>query len=121
LGDGWLGASCTAAEAETARITIEAAAADAGRRIDPEHFGMSIGYADQPLDDRQLAAIAARTGHRDVDPRDLVPVGTAGLRRLLQAYIGVGISKFVVRRIGQVESWDTELAGLAAAVGDLQT
>jgi hypothetical protein len=82
---------------------------------------MSIGYTDRPLDDRQLAALSARTGARDVDPRDLVPVGMTALRQSVQSFVGAGISKFVVRRIGRVESWDTELADLAAAVGDLQT
>lgn len=121
LGDGWLGASCTPAEAQTARATIEKAAADAGRQIDPEHFGMSIGYADRPLDDRQLAALAARIGNRDVDPRDLVPVGLDGLRQSFRAYIDIGISKFVLHRIGSIESWPTELTSLAGAVADLQT
>jgi probable F420-dependent oxidoreductase len=121
LADGWLGATCTPAEAGAAREVIEQAAERAGRRVDPEHFGMSIGYADHPLDDRQLSALAARVRGRDVDARDLVPVGPQALRRSVQTFIDEGISKFVLRQIGAVASWPDELAALSAAVLDLQT
>jgi probable F420-dependent oxidoreductase len=121
FGDGWLGAFCTVEEAVRAREAINAAAAEAGREVDPEHFGMSLGYAHTPPDDAALAALAARTRGRDVDPRELIPVGTAELRRLLEAFIERGFSKFVLRPRGGSASWDEELAGLADAVGDLQT
>jgi hypothetical protein len=121
LADGWLGATCTPAEAAIARSAIERSAADAGRRIDPEHFGMSIGYTDRALDDRQVAALAVRLGDRAVDPRDLVPVGSDGLRTALERFIEVGISKFVVRRIGAIDNWDAGLSELADAVGGMQT
>jgi probable F420-dependent oxidoreductase len=121
LADGWLGASCTPDEADVARQQINQAAERAGRQIDPEHFGMSIGYAETALDDRQLEGLAARLGNRDVDPRDIVPVGMAALRASMQAYSDVGISKFVLRRIGATTSGDHDLAALADAVGDLQT
>jgi probable F420-dependent oxidoreductase len=121
IADGWLGASCTPAEAAAARHQIEQAAAGAGRVVDPEHFGMSVGYGHRPLDDRQLASLAARLRGRDVDPRALVPTGFDALREQLQAFIAVGISKFVVRPMSPVGGWREELAALAAAVGDLQT
>lgn len=121
LADGWLGASCTPAEAGAARERIEAAAAAAGRAVDPEHFGMSIGYADTALDDRQLTALAARLGDRAVDPRDLVPVGPDALRRTIEAHVAHGISKFVLRRIGSPSLAEDDLARLAEAVAGLQT
>jgi probable F420-dependent oxidoreductase len=121
IGDGWLGASCTPREARLARQAIDDAAREAGRTVDPEHFGMSIGYAREPLDDRQLAALAARVRRRGVDPRALVPVGYPALRQTLQSFIAAGMSKFVVRPMAVRESWKDELTGLAEAVGDLQT
>ncbi len=121
IADGWLGASCTAEQARLARSMINDAARDAGRGIDPEHFGISIGYTHQPLDSRQLAALAARTRGRDIDPRALVPVGYSALRATLQSFIGVGMSKFVLRPMSIQGSWRDELTGLANAVGDLQT
>lgn len=124
LGDGWLGAACTPVQAAAAKTTIDEAAASADREVDPEHFGLSIGYTHQPLDDRQLAALAAR--NREADPRALVPVGYPALRELLQAHIDVGMSKFVLRppssgQPGDAAAWRDELAGLADAVADLQT
>ncbi|MBV9484722.1 MAG: LLM class flavin-dependent oxidoreductase [Frankiaceae bacterium] len=121
LADGWLGASCTVGEARTAIAAIRSAAAAAGRAIDPEHFGMSIAYTPDPLSDAQRDALAARLGRRGVDPAALVPVGGARLRELIERFVEVGISKFVVRRIGSPTSWRSELEALAVAVGDLQT
>ena len=121
IGDGWLGASCTPEEASRARAAINDAARETGRTVDPEHFGMSIGYAREPLDDRQLAALAARVRRRGIDPRTLVPVGYPALRETLQSFIAAGMSKFVVRPMAVRESWKDELTGLADAVGDLQT
>lgn len=120
--DGWLGAFCTVREAVAARDAINAAADAAGREIDPEHFGMSIGYAATPPDDAELAAIATRTRGRDVDPADVVPVGPDEVRRVLEGFIEQGFSKFVLRPIRpSAAGWDAELGSLAAEVGQLQT
>lgn len=121
VGDGWLGAACTPAEAGAARRTIEQAAADAGREVDPEHFGLSIGYSRDEPTDAQLAALAARVKGRDIDPRSLIPVGIPALRSLLESLIDQGLSKFVVRPSQQPGSWDEELAELAEGVLGLQT
>jgi probable F420-dependent oxidoreductase len=121
IADGWLGAACTPEEASAARTAIEAAADAANRRVDPEHFGMSLGYSHQPLDDRQVAALTSRLGSRTVDPRALVPIGYPAVRTALEDLIAVGISKFVLRPMTIQGSWADELAGLAAAVSDLQT
>jgi probable F420-dependent oxidoreductase len=121
LADGWLGAFCTAEEAARAKRAIDEAAGAAGREVDPEHFGMSIGYAHAEPDGARLAAVAARVRARGVDPREVLPVGTAQLRRRLEAFVERGISKFVLRPVDPRGSWDDELGALAAAVGDLQT
>src|SRR6202012_1299959 len=42
VADGWLGSFLTPAEAGAARETIQAAAADAGREIEEDHFGISL-------------------------------------------------------------------------------
>lgn len=122
FADGWLGAFCTVTEAVGARRAINAAARAAGREIDPEHFGMSIGYAVTALDDAQRAAIATRTRGREVDPADVVPVGPAEVRRVLEGFIERGFSKFVLRPTRpSAAGWHDELGSLAAAVGTLQT
>jgi probable F420-dependent oxidoreductase len=119
LSDGWLPSLCTPAEAVAGRTTINEAADRAGRQIDPEHFGVSIGYSHAPLDDSAAAAIATRSRGNDI--ADLVPVGMAALRSMVEAFVDVGFSKFVVRPMAQPSDWNDELAQIAAAVGDLQT
>jgi probable F420-dependent oxidoreductase len=121
IADGWLGAACTPEQANAARSAINDAAREAGREVDPEHFGISIGYAHRPLDDRHLAALAARTRGRVTDPRVLVPVGYDALRATLQSFIAVGMSKFVLRPMSAEPTWPEEFTALAQAVTDLQT
>jgi probable F420-dependent oxidoreductase len=117
LSDGWLPSLCTPDEAAAGRVVIEAAAARAGRSISGEHFGMSIGYATAPIDAATARTMAARR------PRsvELTPVGLPALRKLIEQFVAVGFSKFVVRPLVAPRSWRAELEALADAVGDLQT
>jgi len=117
LSDGWLPSLCTPEEAVAGRAVIEEVAKRAGRSISSEHFGASIGYATAPIEPRVARALTARS------PRalELTPVGLPALRRLIEGFIAVGFSKFVVRPIVPPTSWRAELAALADAVGDLQT
>ena len=117
LSDGWLPSLCTPEEAAAGRVVIEEAAAKAGRSISSEHFGVSIGYATAPLDPATTAVMTARR------PRsvELTPVGLQALRELIERFIAVGFSKFVVRPVVAPASWRAELEAVSAAVGDLQT
>jgi probable F420-dependent oxidoreductase len=117
LSDGWLPSLCTPEEAAAGRDVIEEAAARAGRRISSEHFGVSIGYAGAPIEPATARIMSARR------PRalELTPVGVPALRKLIEQFIAVGFSKFVVRPVSAPASWRAELEGLATAVGDLQT
>jgi alkanesulfonate monooxygenase SsuD/methylene tetrahydromethanopterin reductase-like flavin-dependent oxidoreductase (luciferase family) len=117
LSDGWLPSLCTPEEAAAGRVVIEDAAARAGRSISSEHFGVSIGYAVAPIDPATARTMAARR------PRslELTPVGLPALRELIERFIAVGFSKFVLRPIAAPVSWRAELEALSAAVGDLQT
>src|SRR5712691_1079377 len=117
LSDGWLPSQCTPEEAAAGRVVIEDAAARAGRSISGEHFGVSIGYASAPIDPATARMMVARR------PRsvELTPVGLPALRKLIERFIAVGFSKFVVRPVTAPASWRAELEALSAAVGDLQT
>src|SRR5262247_1978723 len=117
LSDGWLPSLCTPEEAAAGRAVIEDVAAKAGRSISPEHFGVSLGYARDPIDPQLARAMTARR------PRsvELTPVGLPALRAVIERFIGVGLSKFVVRPVVAPKSWRAELEALSAAVGDLQT
>ena len=119
LGDGWLPSFCTPSDVVAGRAVVEAAAAEAGRSIDPEHWGALLIYARTGLPERLLSLVAAR--RPDVDPADLVPVGVDAVRAHVERFIDVGFSKFVLRPIVAPGSWRAELEALAGAVGDLQT
>ncbi len=119
FADGWLGASVTPAEAGGAVDAIQRAAADAGRAIDPEHFGISFAYAAEPID--PSAVLQAHHRRPDVDVADLLPVGPARLRSLVRRYADAGISKFVVRPVGRDATDRRHLHELAGVVHDLQT
>jgi len=119
LADGWLPSACTPAEVAAARVVIDESAAEAGRAISPEHFGVSVAYAPGPLTPQMARAIGA--SRRGVDPAEVVPVGIDGLRAMLEEFVAVGFSKFVVRPLAPPDSWRAELESLAEGVLDLQT
>jgi probable F420-dependent oxidoreductase len=99
LADGWLGSFLTPDEARRGREQIEAAAAEAGRAIEPDHFGISLAVAEDGLSDELVAA--ARQRRPDVDPADLIASGWPALHRQLDGYIAAGLTKFVVRPAGR--------------------
>jgi probable F420-dependent oxidoreductase len=119
IADGWLGAAVTPDEARAARERIQASAAEAGREIDVEHFGLSIPYARAEPDPALLRGLQAR--RPDTDPLELLPVGPAALRELVLRHIDAGLSKFVLRPGAVLEPWPDEMDWLAGAIVDLQT
>jgi probable F420-dependent oxidoreductase len=122
FADGWLPSLCTPEEAAAGRRAIDAAAYEAGRQIDPEHFGISLSYAaaGDAISPTQVARIARR--RPGLDPARVLPVGWTALRSLLQQYIDVGFSKFVIRPAEASRvAWQDELPRLSEAVLDLQT
>lgn len=98
LADGWLGSFLTPDEARLGRQMIEADAADAGRSIEPDHFGINLAVSDAGLGDALRAAV--RTRRPDVDPAELVADGWPALHRLIDRYVDAGLTKFVVRPVG---------------------
>ena len=119
--DGWLPSLVTPEEAAEGRRVIEAEAARAGRRIDPEHYGVSLSYTDGGGDIPPvlLASIARR--RPGIDPEVLIPKGLDGARRRLEEFIEVGFSKFVVRPGGPPSSWPAALEAMAEALLPLQS
>jgi probable F420-dependent oxidoreductase len=95
LADGWLGSLLTPAEAGAAVGVIQDAAGEAGREVDPDHFGLSLAVALDGIPDPLLASIRRR--RPDTDPATLVAAGWDGARRMIGQYIEAGLSKFVVR------------------------
>jgi probable F420-dependent oxidoreductase len=115
LADGWLGSFLTPDEARAGREAIERAAADAGRQIEPDHFGISLAVADGELPPELVAAVRHR--RPDVDPAELVAAGWDQLHRQLDGYLDAGLTKFVIRQASTgpvdafIDRFVAELAG----------
>ncbi|HLT16651.1 MAG TPA: LLM class flavin-dependent oxidoreductase [Acidimicrobiales bacterium] len=119
LGDGWLPSFCAPEDVTAGIPVVQQAAADAGRTIDPEHFGALVPYCDGEVPEA-YAALAARR-RPGVDPRDLVATDLEHLADLLRRHIEAGASKFVVLPMAEPDDWDAHLAEVAAAVLPLET
>lgn len=121
LGDGWIPSLCTPAEASKGKKVIDEVAAANGRSISPEHFGISVAYVPVGTDynSEAVAALARRAKGRPLD--QLLPIGLDALRALLESFLDVGFSKFIVRPMAAPGAWSRELEALATGVGDLQT
>jgi probable F420-dependent oxidoreductase len=119
LGDGWLPGLLTPTEAAQKRQRIEAAAAEAGRSIDPEHFGVNLTYSRGLLP----AAAVERLRRRrpGLDPTDLVPQSRTALHERVDEWLAVGFSKFILRPAAPPTDWTAELETLAADILDRQT
>jgi alkanesulfonate monooxygenase SsuD/methylene tetrahydromethanopterin reductase-like flavin-dependent oxidoreductase (luciferase family) len=116
LADGWLGSNIFAREAGTIRAQIQERASEVARTIDPEHFGLSIGYARRSSDLERSSPLRSSTAvHINI------PVGAEALRALIAELIDEGLSKFVLRSVAPVLSWPDELDWLATAILDLQS
>jgi probable F420-dependent oxidoreductase len=119
LGDGFLASFSTPGDCAAGRPVIEDAAAEAGRAIDPEHFGAMVTYTHDEVPEALRSRLAAI--RPDADPDDLFNVGLPALRRRLVEYVEVGYSKLVLVSLVEPDDWHVELERVAEAVLDLQT
>jgi probable F420-dependent oxidoreductase len=110
LADGWLGSFLTPAEARLGREQIEAAAAAAGRAVEPDHYGINVAVSDNGLSAGLLDAVRSR--RTDVDPTELVADGWSQLHRMIDRYVAAGLTKFVIRPAGggDIEEFVTRFA-----------
>ena len=118
LADGWLGSLLTPAEARTAVTAINEAAADAGRHVDDDHFGLSLPIALDGVPDSLRASIGRRRPH--TDPELLVAAGWDGARRMIEQYVEAGLSKFVVRPASRPEPFGSFVDGFVRELMPLQ-
>jgi probable F420-dependent oxidoreductase len=122
FADGWLGSFLTPAEAGAARVHIQAAAAEAGREVDPEHFGISLALAEGAIPPELVTAASRR--RPGVDPASLVSVGWQALIAAIGQYVDAGLSKFVIRPAATIQdegAFDGFLAEFAEHMMPLQT
>lgn len=102
IGTGWQAGGDPPAEAGRVVAAIKAAATEAGRLIDEDHYGAGFafhfGSRDAPAVGRAMEAYAKRTGR---DATHAVAVGDANaiLARVAE-YVDAGVSKFILRPLG---------------------
>lgn len=119
LADGWIPGSISPREAAKKRQIVETAAAEAGRSIDPEHFGVNLIYSRGPLSQSSLEALRRRRPKLDVE--QLVPTSRAALHERVDEWLEAGFSKFLLRPAVSPVDWTAELEMLADDILDRQT
>ncbi len=118
VGDGWLPSFCSPADVAAGRPVVESAAAEAGRAIDPQHYGALIAYCDGAIPSRIVALIERR--RPGLDPRAVIPT-RAGLPDLVRDFVSVGTSKLVITPLVGDTDPDAELGALADELLPLET
>ena len=95
MSDGWLPSFVMPDDAAAGWATINQHAAELGREIEDEHFGVLIPYRFGDLPPALVAGLAARRPDL-ADPTILIPNGWDALVERIKNFIAVGASKFVV-------------------------
>jgi probable F420-dependent oxidoreductase len=102
-GTGWQGGPETPAEAAEVVARIRAAAIEAGRAIDDDHYGAAFafrfGTADEAGVVNLMEAYRKRTG-RDARERFAIG-GTADIVARIGEFVDAGVSKFILRPAAQ--------------------
>lgn len=119
LGDGWLGSFLTPAEARAGREAIQAAAAEAGREVEADHFGISLAVGFDGIAPELAEAVRRR--RPGVDPAGLAASSWSDASRLIEEYVAAGLSKFVIRPAGRADDFDRFLDGFVTEMMPLQT
>ncbi len=119
FADGWLASFITPAEAAAGRAAIKEAAAEAGREVEEDHYGISLAVATEGIPDALIAA--ARERRPDADPASLVAVSWPDARRMIGEYVDAGLTKFVIRPADPRSAFGAFLDQFAAEMMPLQT
>ena len=82
---------------------------------------MSLAYAPEGTDLSTLASSPLARRARGRPLHEILPAGLPGLRAMLERFLEVGFSKFIVRPMAPPAAWRPELELLAGEVGGLQT
>ncbi len=119
LGDGWLPSAITPDECSAGIAAINGYAAEAGREVPDDHFGVSItcAVAGSPDEARELAASALPRRREDAALEEYTAMGTPeAIVGKLNEYVDAGVTKFVLRPPGPPEVWMQQAELLAREV-----
>jgi len=102
FGTGWQGGAETPAQVGPIVAAIAAAAKEAGRPIDADHYGTTVFFRlGDPAEQRTQDALSRAKLRTGFDIRRIATVGDAGhILEKLANYVTSGLSKFVLVPIG---------------------
>lgn len=118
LADGWLPSFVTPADVAAGLLTIREVTEAHDREIDAEHYGVLIPYANAPIDDQVLEFLKLR--RPEIDPTEMVAMSLAELPVMIERFVAVGASKFVVVPFAPMTDITAELEALADVVRPLE-
>jgi probable F420-dependent oxidoreductase len=118
LADGWLTSHSTPMEVEAGIAAIREYAAESGRNVPEDHYGVLIPFFFASSADEAFAVAGASIRARpDVSLKHYSALGTPDdVRHKLREYIKAGVTKFVMRPTGPKESLHTQVEILAREV-----
>jgi len=118
LADGWLASSVATNEVAAGIAAIRAHAAEVGREIPEDHYGVLVPFCFA-RDSDEAHRIAGPSIHRrqDISPSEYSALGTPEKVRLkLREYVDAGATKFVMRPYGPKETHAEQVRLLAKEV-----
>jgi probable F420-dependent oxidoreductase len=118
LGDGWLVSGASAAEVADGIKSIRAYAAEAGRTVPEDHYGVLLPfYFAGSADEAYGAAKKSLRPRPELSPFDFTALGRPEqVRQRIGQYIQAGATKFVMRPCGPSEQWREQIEILAREV-----
>ncbi|HTE83188.1 MAG TPA: LLM class flavin-dependent oxidoreductase [Dehalococcoidia bacterium] len=119
LGDGWMASNITPDEVHSGIAAIKAAALEAGRALEPDHFGVIVSF--RMAANRAVARDTLVPGllrpRSDAVLEDYCALGTPDdCIAMVRRYIDAGASKFVMRPLCGPDEIDAQLETLAHEV-----
>jgi probable F420-dependent oxidoreductase len=118
LADGWLVSSVTPSEVAAGIAAIRNHAAEFGREVPEDHYGVLVPYCFA-RDSEQALRIAGQSIRRrqDIAPEDYAALGTPKqVLQKLKEYVEAGATKFVMRPYGPENSAPEQVEILAKEV-----
>src|SRR5438132_7292203 len=118
LADGWLASSVTPNEVATGIAAIRAHAAEAGREVPEDHYGVLVPFCfARDIEEALRIAGPSMRRRQDIAPSDYSALGTPEqVRQMLREYVAAGASKFVMRPYGPNETHEDQVRMLAKEV-----
>src|SRR4029077_14970112 len=108
---GWLASSVTPSEVAVGIEATRAHAAQVGREVPEDHYGVLIPFCFA-RDSAEALRIAGPSicRRQDISPNDYAALGTPEqVRQMLKEYVAAGATKFVMRPYGPKENHEDQV------------